>query len=423
MTLFPPSVRCACALAAITLVASLPLSAQTSAGVKSYTLAKVTVRGPSHFTSEQIAAAGGLRKGQQIDLAGVDAAADRLFKTGAIAKIGYSYSSVGNSMSVEFQITDASRFLPCLYDNFVWFADADLTAAVRHEVPLYDGSVPVGGEMVTQVSTALEHFLQEHKKPGTVTATMTGTLGGPISGYTLQVTGVSMPVVAIDVSGGSIGPEALSKATHLLIGKDYSRTLARGSGQLGLTEIYQDEGYLQAQFSEPQISLKDPQGSDASAGITIKYDVTPGPIYNWSGVSWNGNQSLPDADLTKLLEFKAGDIARRDKLELGWMAIKHAYGRMGYLEARTGSKPEFDPAHHQVHFEATVTEGPQYHMGEFSVTGVSEPLASKLKAAWKLRPGQVYDDSYQNTFLQGICPRQRDPAIRTQPRACFSIRR
>ena len=125
MTLFPPSVRCACALAAITLVASLPLSAQTSAGVKSYTLAKVTVRGPSHFTSEQIAAAGGLRKGQQIDLAGVDAAADRLFKTGAIAKIGYSYSSVGNSMSVEFQITDASRFLPCLYDNFVWFADAE----------------------------------------------------------------------------------------------------------------------------------------------------------------------------------------------------------------------------------------------------------------------------------------------------------
>lgn len=47
-----------------------------------------------------------------------------------------------------------------------------------------------------------------------------------------------------------------------------------------------------------------------------------------------------------------------------------------------------------------VNEGPQYLMGEFTVTGVSEPLASKLKQAWKLRTGQVFDASYSRQNWQ-----------------------
>ena len=37
-------------------------------------------------------------------------------------------------------------------------------------------------------------------------------------------------------------------------------------------------------------------------------------------------------------------------------------------------------------------------MGEFSATGVPEIMANKLKAAWRLREGQVYDTSYEDTF-------------------------
>jgi hypothetical protein len=39
-------------------------------------------------------------------------------------------------------------------------------------------------------------------------------------------------------------------------------------------------------------------------------------------------------------------------------------------------------------------------MGEFTATGVPEILVNKLKAAWRLRTGQIYDASYEKTFLQ-----------------------
>src|SRR5580704_5803122 len=189
----PISIRFFRAVAGIASIALITVAngySQAPAGSKTYTLAKVSVSGSSRYKADDIFGTGGLRKGQKIDLAGLDAAASQILKTGAITKIGYSYALNGDSISVDFQVTDAGQFLPCLYDNFVWFSDSELTAAVHKDVPLFDGSAPIGGEMVAQVTAALESFLHAHKISGTVTSTMNGRLGGDASGYTLQVTGV-----------------------------------------------------------------------------------------------------------------------------------------------------------------------------------------------------------------------------------------
>ncbi len=386
--------RSFCLLLIVCTGAIFGAEAQNSSSPRKYVLNRVTVVGAKHFSTEQIASASGLRKGQQLDLAVVDEAADRLFHTGAIAKIGYSFQTAGTSLDVEFQITEASQFLPCTYDNFIWFKDAELTSAVQREVPLFDGSLPLGGEIVNQVPAALEHILADHKIAGKVIATISGTLGGKVSGYSLRVTDIAIPVVSIDVSGGPLSRESLASAEEPILKQNFSRTIAKGAAETGLTEVYQNEGYLQVKFSDPQVSMKDPSGADASQGVALKYAVTPGPLYNWNGVSWSGNQSLRESDLVQMLGFKPGDIARRDKLQWGLVAVRDGYWTFGYLDARVSVTPQFDAPQHQVHYQMNVDEGSQYVMGALTVTGVSEPLASKLKQAWRIRAGQVFDASY-----------------------------
>jgi outer membrane protein assembly factor BamA len=388
-----------CFVASLLLLAIAPLRAQTGAAGKSFTLTSATFVGAKRFTQEQLFAASGLRKGQQIDVPGIDAAADRLFKTGTLANIAYSFRMTGANIDVQFKLAEATKFFPCTYDNFVWFRDDELTAAVRQAVPLFDGSLPVGGELANQVTDALEHFLQEHAIKASVTALMSSSrMGEAPSMYQIRAADVSIPVAAVNVKGGPLGPAALANATRVLTGTDYSRSIARGAGQTGLTEAYQDEGYLQAKFSDPQIVMKDPQGHDASLGVTILYDVVPGPLYNWNGITWTGNQAVPETELTQLLGFKPGDIARRDKMNEGLASIHKRYGKDGYLALQIADTPEFDVVQHQVHYQAKIVEGPQYHMGAFTATGVTEIVANKLKEAWKLRPGQVFDTSYENTF-------------------------
>jgi outer membrane protein assembly factor BamA len=258
--------------------------------------------------------------------------------------------------------------------------------------------LPIGGDLSAKVTEALERFLQEHSIKASVIATMTGSLGGPAGGYDLRVSGISIPVVAVNVKGGPLGPEALAKATHVLSLSDYSRSVARGAGQSGLTDAYQDEGYLQAKFSDPQVAMKDPQDRDASLGVALTYSVAPGPQYLSNGVTWAGNGSVPESELAALMEVKPGDVARRDKLNWSWVAVQDRFGKDGYLATQVQVSPEFDAPKNQVHFQAKVTEGPQFRMGEFTATGVSEILANKLKEAWKLRTGQVYDASYESTY-------------------------
>ncbi len=384
----------------VTLVGSALLIAHPGQAGKTFTLGGVTVSGAKRFTQEQLVSASGLKKGQQIDLSGIDAAADRLFKTGALANISYTYRMTGASIEVQFKLAEAARFLPCTYDNFVWFRDEELVAAARKEVPLFDGSLPVGGDLSTQVPEALDHFLQEHSINGTVVATLSAGLGQPPTKYDLRITGVSIPIKAVTVNGGTLGAEALAKPTHLISLSDYSRSVARGAGQFGLTEAYQDEGYLQAKFSDPQVVMKDPQGHDASLGVTLVYDVIPGPQYHLSGVTWSGNQAIPETELAKIVEVKPGEVARQNRFNLSWVGVGFRYGKDGYLTAHVEPTPEFDVAQNKVLIHVKVTEGIQYRMGVFTATGVPEITSNKLKEAWRLRTGQIYDESYETTFTQ-----------------------
>ncbi len=395
-----PTLRRSLLVISATLIGSAFLVAQPGQAGKIYTLSGVTVTGAKRFTTEQLVTASGLKKGQQIDMAGIDAAADRLFKSGALANISYTYRTTGTSIEVQFKLAEASKFVPCTYDNFVWFSDEELITAARKEVPLFDGWLPIGGELPTQVSESLERFLQAHSIKASVNATMSGSLGGPIGGYDLRVSDISIPVKSVTVKGGPLGQEALAKAIHLISLSDYSRSVAHGVGQSGLTEAYQDEGYLQAKFSDPQVVMKDPQGNDATLGVTLSYDVIPGSQYRSSGITWSGNQAVSESELAKLIEVKPGDIASRDKLNWSWIAVHDRYGKDGYLTARVQTMPDFDAAKNEVHFQAKIVEGPQYHMGFFTAAGVPEILANKLKAAWRLRPGQIYDASYEKTFVQ-----------------------
>jgi outer membrane protein assembly factor BamA len=46
-----------------------------------------------------------------------------------------------------------------------------------------------------------------------------------------------------------------------------------------------------------------------------------------------------------------------------------------------------------------VKEGSAYHMGELEFRGLDNSLTAKLRDAWKLRPGDVYNADYLQEYL------------------------
>src|SRR5438105_1221039 len=69
-------------------------------------LGKVEFNGLKRYTEAQAVAATGLQTGQNMDLAAIDAAMQRMLKTGLFRKINYYYTFSTELMNVRFDIEE-----------------------------------------------------------------------------------------------------------------------------------------------------------------------------------------------------------------------------------------------------------------------------------------------------------------------------
>jgi outer membrane protein assembly factor BamA len=377
------------------------LAAGQGAATGGPTIGQIHVTGNHRFSAGQIIAASGLRQGAPASQRALEQAASRLSQTGAFSDVGYQYRALGETWDAEFQVAEAPRFVPCTFDNFLWFSDAELLSAVSRDVPLFDGFLPEGGGMQQEVTAALDKWLRAHQIPGsTIVRPVVDFYRHKLTGYLLRVTGVPMPVVEVQVAGGPFDAAAIRQVARGILDADYSRHSTQEWQQTALVEAFQNEGYLQPRFSEPVVAPRDASGKDLARGVNIKFTATPGPRYSWAGVLWEGNQALSVPELTKLLKLSPGQIARRDKTLQGWDAVHQDYGHRGYLTADVKAVPNYDDRAATVRYDVQITEGPQFVMGELRVDDPSPKVAEVLTAAWPLAQGRIYDVAAEKEFLR-----------------------
>lgn len=109
------SVLFLCCMAASQIQPTRPIPAADSK------LIEIKVTGSKRFDQEQIAAASGLQLGTTVDDEVFRKAARQLGESGAFDGISYSftYSSAGTKLT--FQVTNAEKFVPAHFADFVWF--------------------------------------------------------------------------------------------------------------------------------------------------------------------------------------------------------------------------------------------------------------------------------------------------------------
>jgi outer membrane protein assembly factor BamA len=198
-----------------------------AAGVQpsaNYTLVAIHFSGLHRYTPEQGIAASGLHIGASTTLADLQAAAERLSKTGAFDSVSFQYSSRGNDLTAQFGVVETKDVLPCIFDNFVWFTDAELDRTLRQHVTFYTGDAPVRGDTVEQIRSALRDLLQANGIAGEVSQIAYGGLGS-INALLFHVDGISQPIKSIAFSGeAAVTDKQLSGASVTLMNQDFSVT-------------------------------------------------------------------------------------------------------------------------------------------------------------------------------------------------------
>jgi outer membrane protein assembly factor BamA len=362
-------------------------------------LISIKVTGSTRFPSEQIAAATGLHPGDNITRDDLQAAANRLVALGLFATVNYTFSSVESGVKAEYQVADAPT-LPVWFDNFPWFTDAELTAALEKSVGLFDGTAPAQGTILDQISTALENLLAARSVTAGVSHSLVTLPATDQQVQLFRTDSTDVNVAGVEFSDALAGSDqAIKDRLSDLIGKPFSRV----STELFLIEqvrpVYLAHGYLRVQFGAPSARFA-AAAAGSPPGVIVSAPVTPGPAYAWNGVTWTGNSTISAGVLNVLVPLKFGDSADGMKIAAAWQTVIDAYARLGFLDANINPVPQFDGFSNRVAYAVTITEGPQYRMGNLVLTGLSMQSEQRIRAAWKIPAGATFDKSMYDDFLE-----------------------
>ncbi|PYT78164.1 MAG: hypothetical protein DMG40_21065 [Acidobacteria bacterium] len=383
------------------LLSAGPIAAQTptkTPDAATAPLREVRIDGEKHLSESQVAALTGLTPGSEVGRSDLQAAADKLSKTGLFDKVTYNFET-RTGVIVTYHVEESPR-IPAYFDNIPWFADSELADAIRKKLPFFDGTLPQAGGAVEQAADAIKELIASHGLQVTVQHQVTGN---PLADGTVQmfkVEGPDLHIAKLEFSDSSLlASKAVQQHLAEIVGKPYSRMTI----DLFLTEairpIYLSKGCLHPKLGPPEILLTGKPGPNLPAEVPVFVPIAPGPIYHFKGVHWTGNATVSEFTLNRDFGLKPGDVADGMQVEAGWNRVREEFGHHGYLDAKIDPVPSFDESAHAVSYSVSVHEGPQYRFGKMVLTGLSPAAEKKLQAAWPIPEGEIFDKTKYEAVL------------------------
>jgi outer membrane protein assembly factor BamA len=377
---------------------ALPTHAQTSP-TGTATIHEVRSEGLKTLTEAQVSTISGLQPGTQASRDDLQTAADKLVQSGWFAKVKYSFQTRPDGLVVTFHVEEAQR-IPTYFDNLPWFTDSELNDAIRAKLPFYDGTLPSVGIVVDQAAQAVGAFLVTHNLQAAIEHQVLANPNGDGSVQELHIDGESLRISHLEFSDPSLNSSrVVQQQLAELQGKAYSRMAI----DLFLTEqvrpIYEKQGYLRARLGPPEVRLTGNPNQKLPEQIPVYVPVVPGVVYRWKGVTWTGNSVLSSITLTGDLRLIVDEIADGMELEAGLDRVREDYGHRGYLDVKLDPVATYNDQAHTLTYAVRIEEGKPYKYGALVITGLSSTAEKRLRQAWPIPEGEVFDKTAFEQFL------------------------
>jgi outer membrane protein insertion porin family len=397
-------------VAQFVLFSALAVRAQTPAtnSSPSSTIAGIKVTGAQKFPADQIIAASGLKPGDVVTAQQIQDATNRLAALGIFSAVNFRYTAKGDAINLEFQVREAPTY-PIVFDNFPWFTSAEIGEAIRNQVGLFTSEAPGDGTMIDQMTAVIENLLAAQNIKGSVTHQLLAAAAGDGMVMQFRVDGVQLRVQSVQF-GDSVATnsERLKDRVSDIKGQPYSLFAVEVFENEHVRPLYASKGFLRAQIGPPQAHLIPDMNDPKQTAVELSIPINPGAVYTWKGVSWQGNLAVQTPSLDAVVELKPGDIADGMKIESLWQKIESYYGQHGYLDMKLNAGPQFDDTARQISYRVNISEGSQYRMGDMVITGLSLDAEKRLRQAWQIAPGQIFDDGYYELHMKILSKPNRD---------------
>jgi outer membrane protein assembly factor BamA len=374
---------------------------QPAAKPASDRVVSVSGTGSRRYSSEQIAAGSGLHVGSMAARDDLQAGADALSVIGTFSSVLYKFTSVPSGIKVEFQVADAPTY-PVSFDNFPWFSDVEVTAALKSAVVLFDGTAPEKGTILDAMSAALVKLLATRDVHADVAHALVTLPGGNQWAQQFRVEGPALKVEGVQFSDAlATKDRAIQERLADLIGKPFSRRAVELFEYEQVRPVYLAHSYLRVKFGHVSAGFTGNPTKPLRDEVLVVAPIDPGPAYTFGHITWSGNTVITSDELAKSIALIPGQIANGNRIELTWEHVRNAYGNLGYLDANLTPRPVYDDKAASASYDVSIEEGPEYHMGDLVLTGLSLEGERRIRNAWNIARGSLFNLSVYDQFVTG----------------------
>jgi outer membrane protein assembly factor BamA len=371
---------------ALLLLCSLPLAAQKKASPRA-----IRFQGAPQYSQQELLSAAGLKPDARLTARELKARARQLSDTGYFEEV----KSTTDSKGLLFTLKPSRELFPMRLENVPLTPGKDLDAKLHERFGLYKGTLPNGGSVVDGICRTLEEMLAAKKVKATVKATLTSDLGPKrMTAMNFAVVSPAVHIGRIELSGVSAAMQAkASLAASGQTGHDFDTENTPAGLERAFKELYQDQGYAAVQVD---VAQGDAVAADQSIDIPYTVTIKEGGIYKLGTIDLPAGGLVARADAEKIASKYPANSGR--PFDLFLLAVRDAYHAKGYLDCAVVSHPSFNEASRIVNYSLEIAPGAQYRMGTVKFEGAPDAMAAKLKLAWRMAPGDVFDESYVSGF-------------------------
>jgi outer membrane protein insertion porin family len=351
-----------------------------------YSVGKIVFSG-TDLSQGELLAFTGLRQGEQVTRDQMQEAATRLTETGLFADTRFSLD--GETLTFELKASPAVAAVR--YENFPWWDDKTLNAAVAAKVPLFHGAIDPGGPMRDEVKTALTSLLVAKDVRGSVirTAPVGDANGNQVAiAYRIESPRVVLGAFHIEgYSGVWTGP--LQEIEKGALGQVFAGS-AREKLADAVRAVYGRQGFIDVTMTEPEWGT--PLLVNGAIAVPVRMSIqSEGGQYHVSGIHLNGDVFMTQEQFAERARLHAGDVANQELWAQVREMVTAPYKTHGYLDAKIDATPMLDRAAHTVDYTITVQAGPVYRVGALTLGNLSAAQKAELMPYWRLKPGDVFN--------------------------------
>ncbi len=358
----------------------------------SYPITSLAVRGNNIYTAAQILGVAGLKTGDAVTPADLEAARQRLLATGAFQRAGFEYKIGHDGYDTTFEVTEDTQFYGVSFEDLP-ATSAELSQCLHDKDPLFGPKIAATEMSLDRYTALVEQCVAPRGFTGHVKATLTDDYSPDLT--ILFRPSTPRPTVAevYFTNTGEIIPAALQTAiSGAAIGLSYTEQRFRTILDTTIRPMYEAKGYLRAAF--PSIATA-PSKNVKGLAITVK--VVPGDVYKLTSLRVSGAEDIPP-----LAKVKPGDVANFDVVKAAQERLDQILHNRGYLHETTQVFRSLDDANHTVAVTLRATPGPQFLTGKLQIVGLDVIAEPAIRKVWGLPAGQPFNASYPDHFLKVI---------------------